>query len=71
MRHPDGSSYRNGVYIPEPSLPRRAPVQERPSNHLRSGHVRPSSWRLSTVANLSDTDAEEGVSEADRDARLA
>jgi hypothetical protein len=28
-------------------------------------------WRMSSLAQLSESDGEEGVSEADRDARLA
>ncbi|CAA7261639.1 unnamed protein product [Cyclocybe aegerita] len=66
-------SHRNSVYLPQPSLPSRADAftQQRPTQYQPPPHPRPASWRLSTLATMSDSEGEEGVSEADRDARLA
>ena len=72
-----GSSYlthKNDVFLPQPCLPSRARQSQerhvpRPQQQLRK--ERPSTWRLSAMSNLSDSEGEEGVSEADRDARLA
>lgn len=67
-------THKNDVFLPQPFLPSRArQLQERhvprPQQQLRKD--RPSTWRLSALSNLSDSEGEEGVSEADRDARLA
>ena len=42
-----------------------------PASEERQPPMRSSSWRMSRQANSSDTEDEAGVSEADRDARLA
>lgn len=67
-------THKNDVFLPQPLLPSRARQSQerpvpRPQQQLRK--ERPSTWRLSALSNLSDSDGEEGVSEADRDARLA
>jgi len=69
----DFLSHRNGIYLPQPTLPRNSEAVGRTATltHQEPLRPRPPSWRLSTLANLSDSDGEEGVSEADRDARLA
>ena len=69
MALPDRILYRRGIYLPQPTLPCRSPAPAKASLHdnKRSGP----SLHIPTLANLSDTDGEEGVSEADRDARLA
>ena len=57
--------HRNGLYLPQPEFPT-------PQNHvktLRRGRVTKS--MSSSVPELSESDVEEGISEADRDARLA
>ncbi|KAJ3517254.1 hypothetical protein NLJ89_g626 [Agrocybe chaxingu] len=66
-------SHRNSVYLPQPSLPSRVNgfAQQRPTQYQPPPQPRPASWRLSTLATMSDSEGEEGVSEADRDARLA
>lgn len=46
-------------------------VGEPSKDNSRSDCTRPASWRLPNLDNLSDTEGEERVSEADRDARLA
>ncbi|RDB25364.1 Protein CSF1 [Hypsizygus marmoreus] len=65
-------AHSSGLYLPHPVLPNTR-------RHTEQGHVRQSGpkdrpqkpWPLSSVAQLSDSDAEDGISEADRDARLA
>ncbi|PPQ67263.1 hypothetical protein CVT25_005847 [Psilocybe cyanescens] len=67
------SFHMNGVFLPQPSLPDTSinTAISGPPLQAHAHRVRPPSWRLSTLANLSDSDSEEGISEADRDARLA
>ncbi|KAG5648496.1 hypothetical protein DXG03_003107 [Asterophora parasitica] len=62
--------HKNGVYLPHPTLPNRqhTPEAAGPSQPARKERV-PDSW--ANLAHLSESDAEEGISEADRDARLA
>ncbi|KAF8973209.1 hypothetical protein BDZ97DRAFT_665381 [Flammula alnicola] len=69
----DRISHRNGVYLPQPTLPNVVgSLPKSPPTQLgRVSRPRPPSRRFSTAANLSDSEGEEGVSEADRDARLA
>lgn len=65
--------HRNGVYLPQPQFPnpRKSPsirvVQPQPRKPFSPLHLR----HASGTGNASDSDAEELVSEADRDARLA
>ncbi|KAJ3575090.1 hypothetical protein NP233_g1335 [Leucocoprinus birnbaumii] len=64
--------HKNGVYLPQPQLPNpRRPrvriIQPQPRKPTLPPHLR----RGSAPGNISDSDAEELVSEADRDARLA
>lgn len=66
-------SHRNGVYLPQPKLPT---VTQNITRTAKSPGVnvaapRPHSSRFSTLANLSDSEGEEWISEVDRDARLA
>jgi len=69
----DRSFHLNGVYIPQPTLPDLSSPSAtfNPSSQVQPSLPRPQSWRFSTLRNLSDSENEEGVSEADRDARLA
>lgn len=68
-------SHISAVYLPQPSLPvyrdGQPPDTQRPHPTKNSRPDRRGSWRFSALANLSDSEGEEGVSEADRDARLA
>ncbi|TFK44762.1 hypothetical protein BDQ12DRAFT_730786 [Crucibulum laeve] len=59
------ASHKNSLYLPQTTLPER--VRSARPNLQRQ----PKARRVSEVANLSESDGEEGVSEADRDARLA
>ncbi|KAF5386043.1 hypothetical protein D9615_002215 [Tricholomella constricta] len=63
--------HKNGVYIPHPMLPSRRHSTEAagPSQSVPRGERIRNSW--TNMAQLSESDAEEGISEADRDARLA
>lgn len=66
-------THRNDLYLPQPGL-------SSPTRHRESGTTSrppgqwterpPRIWRMSNLTHLSESD-EEGVSEADRDARLA
>ncbi|KAF9475774.1 hypothetical protein BDN70DRAFT_996181 [Pholiota conissans] len=69
----DRISHKNRVYIPQPTLPNLATRIPRPTETKRGPvyGTRAPSWRLSNVADLSDSDSEELISEVDRDARLA
>lgn len=73
VNHIDRVSHINGVYLPQPTLPNLA-TKRMKSIETKRGPipgVRLPSWRFSNMANLSDSDSEEWISEADRDARLA
>lgn len=65
------SFHRNGVYIPQPRFPnprKRVPIAHpQPRKQIPVSHLR----RYSGLINASDSDGEELVSEAYRDARLA
>ncbi|KDR75835.1 hypothetical protein GALMADRAFT_156774 [Galerina marginata CBS 339.88] len=64
--------HRNGIYLPQPTLPNLANSSPTSISPQRANiHHRTPSWRFSAFTNLSDSEGEEGVSEADRDARLA
>jgi hypothetical protein len=72
IRKSGRGSHRNGVYIPQPRLPNpRKPkvriAQPQPHKPFPALHLR----RTSAAVNISDSDGEERISEADRDARLA
>ncbi|KAG6900261.1 hypothetical protein C0993_000714 [Termitomyces sp. T159_Od127] len=59
--------HKNGLYLPHPILPE----EHRPGAPVNSTRVEYTRRPRSNVARLSDSDTEEGISEADRDARLA
>jgi hypothetical protein len=68
------TTHRNGLYLPQPTLssltsPREVVVPPKSPRHMNDEQERP--WRWSKLSHLSESDGEEGVSEADRDARLA
>ncbi|KAG6841879.1 hypothetical protein C0991_005609 [Blastosporella zonata] len=65
--YPKTVAHQNGLYLPHPLLPEQR-LGGRPNLVRTRTEVR-KSWR--SVTQLSDSDAEEGISEADRDARLA
>ncbi|KAF8161147.1 hypothetical protein B0H34DRAFT_654233 [Crassisporium funariophilum] len=71
-RGTDPFVHKNGVYLPQPSLPSLTsrPPRIIPTRQGRQPKARSQSWRFSTLADLSDSEDDEGVSEADRDARL-
>ncbi|KAF4621408.1 hypothetical protein D9613_000735 [Agrocybe pediades] len=72
-RNSERVSHQKGVYIPQPTLPDpSSSISEfNPTPEPLASHSRPSSRRFSTMPDLSDSENEEGISEADRDARLA
>ncbi|GLB37483.1 putative fermentation associated protein [Lyophyllum shimeji] len=63
--------HKNGLYLPHPALPthRDSEAIQSPSQQPRRSAALRKSW--ANTAHLSDSDAEERISEADRDARLA
>lgn len=63
--------HKNGILLPRPQLSK--PVSVGTNRELRSktGNTVSGMQRLWSHPRLSDSDGEEGVSEADRDARLA
>jgi hypothetical protein len=66
-----GAKHRNGLYLPQPLLPKLPePDETRPLQQDEDTDEQPStSWPM--PGQLSESDTEEGISEADRDARLA
>lgn len=72
MNNSGRSMHKNGVYIPQPRLPdprkhkvqiaQPPPRKPTPAVHLH---------RSSVIINVSESEGEEVISEADRDARLA
>lgn len=69
---PDPVLHKNGLYLPQPRLPNPLTPHksDRPSEPI-SGRTTTKPWRWSRMSHLSESEGEEGVSEADRDARLA
>jgi hypothetical protein len=68
----DAAGHRNGVFVPRPMLPNadHRPVL-RPAKVERRAGERAANWRISSLAHNSDSDEDDGMSEADRDARIA
>lgn len=66
-------AHSHGLYLPHPLLPNpRNRIEYRRANQVTLADDRSArAWPLSSLAHLSDSDAEEGISEVDRDARLA
>ncbi|KAG6911117.1 hypothetical protein DXG01_003857 [Tephrocybe rancida] len=60
--------HKNGMYLPNPKLP---DCRIKGSQAFGQARVETARKQRRSVAQLSDSDAEEGISEADRDARLA
>ncbi|KAF9465079.1 hypothetical protein BDZ94DRAFT_1351083 [Collybia nuda] len=71
-RNPDTSLHTHGLYLPHPSLPSQS-YDAKPAVLPRtaSTHEPAPLLRISGLAQLSESDGEEGISEAERDARLA
>ncbi|KAF6761220.1 hypothetical protein DFP72DRAFT_34729 [Ephemerocybe angulata] len=67
----DAAGHHNGVFVPQPMLPcmktSSAPRPAKPDE--RRGAERPMNWR--SMSNVSDSEEDEGMSEVDRDARVA
>ena len=68
----DAAGHHNGVFVPQPMLPNadHRPVLRPSKVEGRAGERAPK-WRISTLAHNSDSDEDDGMSEADRDARIA
>ncbi|KAG6903050.1 hypothetical protein C0995_007483 [Termitomyces sp. Mi166 len=67
IEHIKSEPHRNGLYLPHPTLPERCRLGV-PANLTRVEYTRKP---RRNVVQLSDSDTEERISEADRDARLA
>jgi hypothetical protein len=66
------SHHRNGLYLPPPRLPHFCRAKPHPPAPLTSvAHAKSTAVWWSQLSHLSESDGEENVSEADRDARLA
>lgn len=67
-------NHKNGLHLPQPRLSRKVEAREKRQPGLSrqgDGHERDTSQLRGHSSRVSDSDGEEGVSEADRDARLA
>ncbi|KAG6845925.1 hypothetical protein H0H87_000731 [Tephrocybe sp. NHM501043] len=67
--YPKIAPHINGLYLPHPSLPAQCTIRESPT--VTQSRLEIARKPRISVNQLSDSDAEEGISEADRDARLA
>ncbi|KAG1765509.1 hypothetical protein EV702DRAFT_1283104 [Suillus placidus] len=66
------SHHRNGLYLPRPRLPHFCRVKPHPPAPLTSiPHSKSTAAWWPRLSHLSESDGEENISEADRDARLA
>ncbi|KAG0707320.1 hypothetical protein DFH29DRAFT_995117 [Suillus ampliporus] len=64
--------HRNGLYLPPPRLPRFRRAKPHPPTPLTSvPHSKSSATWWPRLSQLSESDGEENISEAERDARLA
>ncbi|KAF7969728.1 hypothetical protein HWV62_26142, partial [Athelia sp. TMB] len=72
--HDCRGNHKNGLHLPQPRLSRKVEAREKRQPSLSrqgDGHERDASQLRGHSSRVSDSDGEEGVSEADRDARLA
>ncbi|KAG1858104.1 hypothetical protein F4604DRAFT_1684988 [Suillus subluteus] len=72
LQRTHSSHHRNGLYLPPPRLPHFCRVKPHPPAPLTSvAHSKSTAAWWPQLSHLSESDGEENISEADRDARLA
>lgn len=71
LQHGRSGLHRNGLYLPPPRLPHFRRVPHSPSPLTIAPHPKNTAARWPHFSHFSESEGEENISEADRDARLA